>query len=90
MIAKTCELTSVRNVLGHAQKISTFYSPSPKRAQILRQKMKEIGLKRQKLGAPSTTRWVERINTFDEFVDAFEAVGQSLEYMKTNANHDFK
>ena len=74
VIAKTCKLTSIRNMLGHAQTISTFYSPSPKRTQVLRQKMKEIGLKRQKLGTPSTTWWVEWINTLDEFVNVFEAI----------------
>ena len=40
----------------------------------LKEKMKEVGLKRQKLGAPSTTRWVERVTNLDEFVDAFEAI----------------
>ena len=48
-------------MLGLAQKITTFLSPSPQRMHVLRQKIEEIGLKRKKLIAPSTTRWFERI-----------------------------
>ncbi|XP_046856107.1 52 kDa repressor of the inhibitor of the protein kinase-like [Xenia sp. Carnegie-2017] len=51
--------------------------------------MEKSGLRRKKLGAPSTTRWVERIRTLDGFVEAFVPVCQSLEYMKLNMNKDF-
>ena len=47
------------------------------------------GLKRQKLASPSTTRWVEQISTLDGFVEAFEAIFFTLEYMKTNEKGDF-
>ena len=76
-------------MLSQAQKISSFCSPSPKRTMLLQEKMKEIGLKRQKFGAPLTTRWVERVTNLDEFVDAFEAIFQSLKYMKENEIRDF-
>ena len=56
---------------------------------LLKEQMKEVGLKCQKLGAPSTTCWVERVTNLDEFVDAFEAIFQSLKYMKENENRDF-
>ena len=88
-VAKTCDIQSVKNMLSQAQKISSFFTPSPKRTMLLKEKMKEVGLKRQKLGAPSTTRWVERVTNLDEFVDAFEAIFQSLKYMKENENRDF-
>ena len=88
-VAKACKLPSVMHMLGHAQKISSFFSPSPQRTQFLKKKMTEIGLKRQKLASPSTTRWVERIATLDGFVEAFEAIFHTLQYMKKNENGDF-
>jgi len=63
VVAKACKPPSVMHMLGHAQKISSFFSPSPQRTQFLKKKMTEIGLKHQKLASPSTTRWVERIST---------------------------
>ena len=75
-------------MLSQAQKISSFFSP-PKRTILLKEKIKEVGLRRQKLGPPSTTRWVERVTNLDEFVDAFEAIFESLKYMKENENRDF-
>ena len=51
--------------------------------------MKEVGLRRQKLGARSTTRWVEQVTILDEFVNTFEAVFESLKYMNGNENCDF-
>ena len=76
-------------MLGVAQKITTFFSSSPQRMDILRQKIDEIGLKRKKLIAPSTTRWVERIAALDGIVEALEAICDSLEYMAANVNEDF-
>ena len=89
VVAKACKLPSVIHMLGHAQKISSFFSPSPQRTQFLKKKIAKIGLKRQKLASPSTTRWVKRISTLDGFVEAFEAIFYTLEYMKTNENGDF-
>ena len=76
-------------MLGHAQKISSFFSPSPQHTQFLKKKIAEIGLKHQKLASPSTTCWVERISTLDGFVEAFEAIFYTLECMKMNENGDF-
>ena len=89
VVSRSCELQSVKNMLDHAQKICSFFSPSPQRMQLLRKKMAEIGSKRQKLGKPSTTRWIERISSLGDLVDAFEAVYQSLDYMQLNVNKDF-
>ncbi|XP_046863535.1 52 kDa repressor of the inhibitor of the protein kinase-like [Xenia sp. Carnegie-2017] len=89
VVTKACGEQTVKNMLGHAQKIFSFFSPSPLRMQCLRQNMEKSGLRRKKLGAPSTTRWVERIRTLDGFVEAFVPVCQSLEYMKLNMNKDF-
>ena len=89
VVAKACTVPSVVQMLGVAQKITSFFSPAPQRMQLLKTKIAEIGLKRQKLIAPSTTRWVEQIASLDGIVEAFEAVYQSLQYMKSNDNRDF-
>ena len=89
IVSKACKLTPVIQMLGLAQKITTFFSPSPQRMHVLRQKIEEIGLKRKKLIAPSTTRWVERIAALDGIVEAFEAICDSLEHMTANKDGDF-
>ena len=71
VVAKACTLPVVRNMLGQAKKIASFFSSSPKRGQYLSTKMEEYGLKSKKLAAPSTTRWVERITSLGGFVEAF-------------------
>jgi hypothetical protein len=64
-VAKACQLPSVIQMLGCAQKITSFFRPSPQRMQCLKKKFEEIGLKHQKLKAPSTTRWVQRVSSLD-------------------------
>ena len=44
-IAKTCGIQTVKNMLSHAQTISSVSSPSPKCTQLLKKKMKEISSK---------------------------------------------
>ncbi len=53
VVAKACTLPSVVQMLGVAQKITSFFRPSPQRMHLLKKKIAEIGLKRQKLTAPS-------------------------------------
>ena len=89
VVANACKLPSVVQMLGIAQKLSSFLSPSSIRTQFLKKKMAEFGLKRRKLKSPSTTRWVEWVSTLDGFVEAFEAIYHSFRYMKENLNEDF-
>ena len=88
-VAKACDITTVRNMLGQAKSVSSFFSLSVQRTQFLSKKMKEYGLRSQRLAAPSMTRWVERIASLDGFVDAYEAIVEVLEYMKLNLHGDF-
>ena len=59
-------------MLGQVKKIA------PKRGQYLGTKMEEYGLRSEKLAAPSTTRWVERITSLGGFVEAFTVVYKAL------------
>jgi hypothetical protein len=59
----------------------------PQRMQCLKKKFDEIGLKRQKLKAPSTTCWVQRVSSLDGIVESF---WRSLKYMKLNENGNLK
>ena len=56
VVAKACQIPTVVQMLVRAQKIANFFRPSPQRAQLLKKKIAEIGLKRRKLVSPSTTR----------------------------------
>ena len=66
MVAKACTIPVVRNMLGQAKKIASFFSSSPKRGQYISKKMEEYPLNHTKLATPSTTRWVNRITALDE------------------------
>lgn len=55
VVAKACSILPVKNMLGQAQKIVSFFS-SVTRSQFLAEKIEEYGLKFKKLPAPSTTR----------------------------------
>ena len=89
LVAKACQIPTVVQMLGRAQKIANFFRPSPQRAQLLKKKIAEIGLKRRTLVSPSTTGWIERISSLDGLVEAFEAVVATLKCMKSNQNGDF-
>jgi hypothetical protein len=83
-VAKACELVSVRNMVDHAKLVASFFSYFPKHTQFLGEKLSAYRLRKQKLPAPSMTRWIERITSLDGFVDAYEAVVETLEEMKLN------
>ena len=88
LVAKPCTLPVVRNMLGQAKKIASFFSSSPKRGQYLSAKMEEYGLRSKKLAAPSTTRWVERITSLGGFVEAFTVVYKALEFIEKGGVND--
>ncbi|XP_028413110.1 52 kDa repressor of the inhibitor of the protein kinase-like [Dendronephthya gigantea] len=50
--------------------------------------MKEFGLTRNKLAKPSTTRWVERITSLDGFLDAFEVIYETLNFMQSGGSQE--
>ena len=89
-VAKACNIPAVSHMLSQAKKLVSFFSSVP-RGQLLSKKMEEFGLKRRKLPAPSTTRWVQRISSLDGFLEAFEAVFRTLEYMQLGGvNKEFE
>ena len=91
VVAKACSILPVKNMLGQAQKIASFFSGSPIRSQYLSTKIEEFGLTFKKLATPSTTRWVERIASLDSFLDAFVPIYETLNYMQFGGDqNEFK
>jgi hypothetical protein len=90
VIANACEILAVKNMLGQAKKIASFFSGSVIRSQYLSKQIQHFGLTREKLAAPSTTCWVERITSLDGFLEAFEVIFQALNYMQTGGKGEFK
>ena len=86
VVAKACSIFPVKNMLGQAQKIVSFFS-SVTRSQFLAEKIEEYGLKFKKLPAPSTTRWVERIASLGCFLDAFVVIYHTLDYMQRGGDN---
>ncbi|XP_028394480.1 52 kDa repressor of the inhibitor of the protein kinase-like [Dendronephthya gigantea] len=88
IVAKACSILPVKNMLSQVQKIASFFSSSPIRSQYLSKKMKEFGLTRNKLAKPSTTRWVEQITSLDGFLDAFEVIYETLNFMQFGGSQE--
>ena len=88
VVAKACTIPVVRNMLGQAKKIASFFSSSPKRGEYISKKMEEYPLNHKKLATPSTTRWVERITALDDFAEAFVVIYNALNYMQYGGDED--
>ena len=74
VIANACEILAVKNMLGQAKKIASFFSGSIIHSQYLSKQIQHFGLIREKLAAPYTTCWVEQITSLDGFLEAFEVI----------------
>ena len=89
VIAKSCNIQKVRNLMGIIKEISYFFNLLPKREQFLKdvKKLFDVGTK-EKLIDVYLTRWVARIDGLVVFETFFTIIVYALEKMKDNANPD--
>ena len=80
-IVKCCSIREVSNMMQTADSISRFFKYSPKRQLALEKWIDDIllGEKRHKLKEMCRTRWVERHEAFEIFLDLFLPTVSCLE-----------
>ena len=79
--AKSCTIREISNMMQSADKVSRFFSNSPKRQLALEKWIDNLfsNEKRRKIKEMCRTRWIERHEAFESFVDLFMPIVCCLE-----------
>ena len=89
-VVKALTVPGVRNMMDTADKIVRFYAFSPKRQLNLESWIEQVHEEDQarvkKLQSMCKTRWVQRHDALNIFVELHEAIANSLEDISTNRN----
>ncbi|XP_065068785.1 52 kDa repressor of the inhibitor of the protein kinase-like [Rhopilema esculentum] len=85
-VASTCKIQVVRNMMGHVRVVTEFFNSSTTRFEILKKVIREVlpASRRSHLIDVCRTRWVERIDGLDVFLELYDAVVRSLETIMLN------
>ncbi|XP_069104128.1 52 kDa repressor of the inhibitor of the protein kinase-like [Argopecten irradians] len=81
-IVQACTIPAVRNMMSTADQVVRFFEFSPKKQDCLEEAINALELpenKRHKLKELCRTRWVERHDAFDVFIDFLPATVETLE-----------
>ena len=83
-VVKCCSISEIRGAMDIADSICRFFSNSPKRQLALEKWVSQIleGEQRRKIKSVCKTRWVERHEAFEVFLDLFQPLVCSFEEMK--------
>lgn len=86
-VVKCCSIPEIQNTMDTADSICRFFSNSPKRQLALERWIHETleGEHRRKLKLMCKTRWVERHEAFEVFVDLFKPLVYCLEDIKDSS-----
>ena len=87
-VVKCCSILEVRNAMDTADCICRFFNNSPKRQSALEEFIgKHLqGEKRRKLLSVCKTRWVERHEAFEVFIDLYKVIVSCLEAIKDSTD----
>ena len=90
-VVKSCDLREVSNMMQIADSVSRFFGNSPKRQLALECWIESIYAdeKRKKLKAMCRTRWVERHEAFEVFVDLFLPIVTCLENIANSSSAEW-
>ena len=88
MIAKSCNIQKVRNLMVIIKEISYFFNLSPKWEQFLEdvKKLLDVDTTKEKLIDVCLTQWVARIDGLIVFETLISIIVYALEKMKDNEN----
>ena len=83
-VVKCCSIAEIQSTMDAGDNICRFFSNSPKRQLALEKWVDQLleGEHRKRLKSLCKTRWVERHEAFEVFVDLFEPLVCCLEEMK--------
>ena len=87
-VMKCCSIAEIRNAMDTADSIFRFFSNSPKRQLAFERwiEQKQEGERRFKLKSICKTRWVERHEAFEVFIDLLEPLICCLEDIKDSTD----
>ena len=87
-IARSCQLTSIANMMNVITCLANFFNYSPKRQKCLESHVMNLSdeTAKSKLLPLCRTRWVERLNAFEVTLDLSLAVTEAFTDMVDNAN----
>lgn len=85
-VASSCKMQLVRNMMDNVRVTSEFFNYSPKRFDLLKQKIKAMlpQARHCHLIDVCRTRWVARIDGLGVFIEIYSAIVASLEEISNN------
>ncbi len=90
-VVNACGIPEVRNMMDTLEAVNLFFSNSPKRQYLLEQKLKEEcpETTHVRLTDICKTRWVQRLDALEVFLDLLPAILATLEEVGRNANRSW-
>ncbi len=85
-VVKCCSISEIRNTIDAADSVYRFFAFSPKRQLCLEKWVEQVleGERRKKIKSVCKTRWVERHQAFEVFLDLYHPLVCCLEEMKNS------
>ena len=90
-VVKCCSISEIRNTMDVADSVYRFFAFSPKRQLCLEKWVEQIleGERRRKIKSVCKTRWVERHQAFEVFLDLYQPLVCCLEEMKDSTQSEW-
>ena len=87
-VMKSCQLQGVRNMMGTMGEICRYFGFSPKRQGVLETKIDELcpNSKHKKLKDVCKTRWVQRLDSLEVFIELLPAITETLDEIRLNTD----
>ena len=90
-VVSACKMQNVRNMFDTVGEVTRSFEYSPKKEALLVQKLKDVcpESRRHKLLDVCKTRWIQRIDGLEVFLELYEAIVAMLETIKANADRSW-
>ena len=90
-VVSACKMQNVRNMFDTIGEVTRSFEYSPKKEALLVQKVKDVcpESRRHKLLDVCKTRWIQRIDGLEVFLELYEAIVTMLETIKANADRSW-
>ena len=90
-VVSACKIQNVRNMFDTVGEVTRSFEYSPKKEALLVQKVKDVCAesRRHKLLDVCKTRWIQRIDGLEVFLELYEAIVATLETIKANADRSW-